>query len=93
MALEIAPRGYSKRFASSAASSRRPPCRIKELEEIVSGMRMRSMEYAGTWKEERAPFREGQVVTHNGTIWYCKRFTLEKPPSDSWTLMVKNKHG
>jgi hypothetical protein len=66
--------------------------RVHELEERVGSITMNAMAYRGVWTSDTL-YRAGECVTHQGTIWHCKEVTHERPPSDSWQLMVKNKHG
>lgn len=63
--------------------------RIEELEQ--RGGDDVKMSYAGVW-EPGAAYSKGEVVTHNGTIWYCHETTKDRPgTSEAWQMMAKSR--
>jgi hypothetical protein len=58
--------------------------RIEELENI-----QREFKYCGVWND--GTYRNGNFVTHDGSVWHCNCDTSVKPGTDSvvWTLAVK----
>lgn len=57
--------------------------RIAQLEKILEQRR-----YVGVWAVGK--YHEGNMVTHDGSVWHCSRDTDSKPgQSDAWTLCVK----
>ncbi|MEP7308209.1 MAG: hypothetical protein ABJA98_22115 [Acidobacteriota bacterium] len=66
--------------------------KIAALETKVAELETRTaVDYVGIWLEKYS-YRKGQIVTHKGTIWFCRvDYTMEKPgTSTDWQLMVKN---
>jgi hypothetical protein len=48
--------------------------RVAELE----GAKRNAMSYGGIWRAEDAPHQPGDVVTHNGLLWFCNAATTER---------------
>ena len=62
---------------------RRAVSRIAQLEKILEQRR-----WVGVWAA--GLYHEGNLVTHDGSMWHCNRGTDSKPgESDAWTLCVK----
>ena len=62
---------------------RRAVSRIAQLEKILEQRR-----WVGVWAV--GLYHEGNLVTHDGSMWHCNRETNSKPgESDAWTLCVK----
>jgi len=51
----------------------------------------RGVKYHGVY-ESGSVYGKGDIVTHKGTIWYCKESSATGEPgrSDGWQLMVKS---
>lgn len=65
--------------------------RIEVLERGLTDIRRQpTLEYTGTW-QEGTTYERGQMVTHQGSVWYCKRPAATRPNEDPerWQLMVK----
>jgi len=58
--------------------------RIEELENT-----QRDFRYCGVWAG--GPYKRGNFVTHQGSLWHCNFGTENKPGKDpvAWTLCVK----
>jgi arginine/lysine/ornithine decarboxylase len=62
---------------------KRAMSRIEQLEKILEQRR-----WVGVWAV--GLYHEGNLVTHDGSMWHCNRDTDSKPgTSDAWTLCVK----
>jgi hypothetical protein len=49
-----------------------------------------AMKYCGVYRREKT-YQRGEVVTHNGGIWFCEETSDCKPGVDgSWKLVVKS---
>lgn len=60
--------------------------RIAELERGQKGL----ISYRGVWREGD-DYREHDVTTHSGCLWFCQTPTTERPgSSNDWRLMQKN---
>jgi hypothetical protein len=67
----------------AAEIDKRAVARIAALEKILKQRR-----YVGVWAVGK--YHEGNLVTHDGSMWHCNRETDSKPgQSDAWTLCVK----
>lgn len=66
--------------------------RVAELEQRLASVNTNGvMSYKGIWRADATPYREQEVCTHEGTLWFCHRATHEKPgKTDDWQLMAKN---
>lgn len=64
--------------------------RVKALEAHVAELEARpALKYVGTWSSERQ-CNEGELVTHDGSIFYCKQTTRDRPgTSSAFQLAVK----
>jgi hypothetical protein len=58
--------------------------RIAELESTQGEFR-----YCGVWGG--GPYKRGNFITHQGSLWHCNLDTENKPGKDpaAWTLCVK----
>jgi hypothetical protein len=78
------------RFAMAQAEIVELRKRIEELELRVGAMKQTSVEYRGVFRQESAPYRPGELVTHGGNLFHCWKYTLDRPgTSDSWQMMTK----
>jgi hypothetical protein len=73
----------SDRFLVSKAEINALRKRIEELERRVP-------DYLGTWSAEKAPYKPNELITDSSSLWICRRTTSDRPPSDSWQLVVKS---
>jgi hypothetical protein len=60
--------------------------RIEELERDKGGAS--NLRYCGVWRSGESHER-GDMVTHQGQLWYCHEFTDQPPGTDAWQLMQK----
>jgi hypothetical protein len=58
--------------------------KIAELEALPK------LKYRGIW-DDKTEYREGNFVTHHGSIWHCNARSTGRMPgaSDDWVLAVK----
>jgi hypothetical protein len=59
----------------------------KDIEKLES--EQREFRYCGVWGG--GPYKRGNFVTHQGSLWHCNLDTENKPGKDpvAWTLCVK----
>ena len=57
--------------------------RVHELEKRPQ------LRHVGIWTEGKT-YSTQNVVTHQGGLWLAKRKTKQRPPHDSWQLVVKS---
>ena len=86
MLLEVANQQNVARAENNALRKR-----VFELEERVDSVTVNAMSYRGVFRDEHAPYRVGELVTHKGGLWHCWKATRDRPgTSDDWQLMSKN---
>lgn len=63
---------------------------VAPLKQRVADLEARPVvKYLGTWAEG-TEYREGSMVTHDGSTWHCSGATRDRPgASPFWTLAVK----
>lgn len=62
---------------------------ISDFEERLAELEARPVfDYRGVW--EAREYIPGQLVTHHGSMWFCKSTTRSQPPSAEWQLCVKS---
>jgi hypothetical protein len=60
--------------------------RIAQLEKQIQKIEQRK--YVGVWAVGK--YFEGQLVTHDGSMWHCNQDTDQRPGSGpDWTLAIK----
>ena len=68
--------------------NRRVDALSKRLAELEAEPKLK---YMRVWERNKSYF-EGQLVTHDGSLWHCNRATTRETPgqtNDAWTLAVK----
>ena len=62
---------------------------VQPLRERIAELEANKFEYAGTHKLGES-YAKNQFVTHNGSLWACRRVTTQRPGDGSdWTLCCK----
>jgi len=63
--------------------------RCVSLQQRVAELEARpQLDYRGIWTEG-VDYVPGNLVTHRGTIWFCREATSAQPGGPDWQLMVK----
>ncbi len=63
---------------------------LARLDELEKQQTEQHMAYRGVYSN-LIDYRKGDLVTHGGSVWFCRSATDTKPGDDpeSWVLMVK----